>query len=158
MLFSATDFSILCDLTARNFLPSFGFKKTTNFKGNQLLVGRSFKLNCLVDREMDVSTSALVDGVAECLNGVIEVLVISGRQIDVVNLGFAFELTGQFSPMPLLKSYLKEARKASSPVKSGYTSPTAQNEVNDRELSALKAVLRCIEEHKLEEQYPVDPL
>ncbi|XP_075637893.1 FRIGIDA-like protein 3 isoform X2 [Castanea sativa] len=107
---------------------------------------------------MDVSTSALVDGVAECLNGVIEVLVISGRQIDVVNLGFAFELTGQFSPMPLLKSYLKEARKASSPVKSGYTSPTAQNEVNDRELSALKAVLRCIEEHKLEEQYPVDPL
>ena len=33
-----------------------------------------------------------------------------------------------------------------------------QNEVNDRELSALKAVVRCIEEHKLEEQYPVDPL
>ncbi|KAL4607552.1 hypothetical protein ACB092_09G183300 [Castanea dentata] len=65
--FRSTDFSDH-DLTARNFLPSFGFKKTTNFKGNQLLVGRSFKLNCLVDREMDVSTSALVDGVAECLN------------------------------------------------------------------------------------------
>ncbi|KAK4573408.1 hypothetical protein RGQ29_031391 [Quercus rubra] len=89
---------------------------------------------------------------------VIEVLVISGRQIDAVNLAFAFELTEQFSPVPLLKSYLKEARKASSPVKAGNTSPTAQNEVNDRELSALKAVLRCIEEHKLEEQYPVDPL
>ncbi|KAK9993155.1 hypothetical protein SO802_022858 [Lithocarpus litseifolius] len=70
--------------------------------------------------------------------GVIEVLVISGRQ----NLAFAFELTEQFSPVPLLKSYLKEARKASSPIKAGNTSPTAQNEVNDRELSALKAVLR----------------
>lgn len=33
-----------------------------------------------------------------------------------------------------------------------------QNEVNDRELSALKAVIKCIEEHNLEEQYPVDPL
>jgi hypothetical protein len=41
-------------------------------------------------------------------------------------LAFAFELTEQFSPVPLLKSYLKEARKASSPVKSGNSSPTAQ--------------------------------
>ncbi|KAK4580946.1 hypothetical protein RGQ29_024560 [Quercus rubra] len=65
--FRSTDFNDH-DLTARNFLPSFGFKKNTNFKGNQLLVGKSFKLNCSVDREMDVSTSALVDGVAECLN------------------------------------------------------------------------------------------
>ncbi|XP_075649820.1 FRIGIDA-like protein 3 [Castanea sativa] len=97
-------------------------------------------------------------GLAAKMPGVIEVLVISGRQIDAVNLAFAFELTEQFSPVPLLKSYLKEARKASSPVKSGNTSPTAQNEVNDRELSALKVVLRCIEEHKLEEQYSVDPL
>ena len=33
-----------------------------------------------------------------------------------------------------------------------------QNEMNERELSALKSVIKCIEEHKLEEQYPVDPL
>ncbi|KAK4376168.1 hypothetical protein RND71_006845 [Anisodus tanguticus] len=33
-----------------------------------------------------------------------------------------------------------------------------QNDVNEKELSALKAVLKCIEDHKLEEQYPVDPL
>ncbi|KAE8038028.1 hypothetical protein FH972_010575 [Carpinus fangiana] len=97
-------------------------------------------------------------GLSEKMPGVIEVLVNSGRQIDAVNLAFAFELTEQFSPVPLLKSYLKEARKASSPVKSGNSSPTAQNEVNERELTALKAVIRCIEEHKLEQQFPVDPL
>ena len=50
----------------------------------------------------------------------------NGRQIDAVNLAFAFELIEQFSPVPLLKSYLKEARKASSPVKPGNASPTAQ--------------------------------
>lgn len=33
-----------------------------------------------------------------------------------------------------------------------------QNEVNERELTALKAVIKCIEEHKLHEQYPLDPL
>ena len=59
-------------------------------------------------------------------SGVIVVLVNSGRQIDAVNLAFAFELTEQFSPVPLLKSYLKEARKASSPVKVGNTSPNAE--------------------------------
>ncbi|KAB1222233.1 Cystathionine beta-lyase, chloroplastic [Morella rubra] len=55
-------------LRARNFLTNFGPNKSTTLKGNQLLVERSFKLNCVIDREMDVSTSALVDGVAECLN------------------------------------------------------------------------------------------
>lgn len=97
-------------------------------------------------------------GLSEKMPGVIEVLVNSGRQIDAVNLAFAFGLTEQFSPVPLLKSYLKEARKASSSVKVGNTSSNAENEVNERELAALKAVIKCIEEHSLEEQYPVDPL
>jgi len=30
--------------------------------------------------------------------------------------------------------------------------------MNERELSVLKAVIKCIEDYKLEEQYPVDPL
>lgn len=97
-------------------------------------------------------------GLSEKMPGVIEILINSGRQIDAVNLAFAFELTEQFSPVPLLKSYLKEARKASSPLKPGNASPTAQNEVNERELTALKAVIKCIEDHKLEEEYPLDPL
>ena len=36
--------------------------------------------------------------------------------------------------------------------------PDIQNEVNERELTALKAVIKCIEDHKLEAQYPLDPL
>jgi hypothetical protein len=92
------------------------------------------------------------------MSGVIEFLANSGRQIDAVNLAFAFKLTEQFSPVALLKSYLKEARKVSSPAKSGSTSPAAQNDVSERELTALKAVIKCIEEHNLEHQYPVDSL
>lgn len=59
-------------------MTNFGSNKSTTLKGNQLLVERSFKLNCVIDREMDVSTSALVDGVADCLNG------MCGFQIDAV--------------------------------------------------------------------------
>jgi len=57
---------------------------------------------------------------------VIKVLVNNGRQIDAVNLAIAFDLTDQFSPIPLLKSYLNDAKKTSSPVKSVNSSPTAQ--------------------------------
>lgn len=116
------------------------------------------KLIPMVSRRRQTADLCRSLGVSDKMPGVIEVLVNNGRQIDAVNLAFAFELTEQFSPVLLLKSYLKEARKASSPVKPGNVSPTAQNEVNERELSSLKAVIKCIEDHKLEEQYPLDPL
>jgi len=57
--------------------------------------------------------------------GVVESLVNSGRQIEGVNLAYAFELTDRFSPIPLLKAYLKEVRKVSQ-VKAGSMSPGAQ--------------------------------
>ncbi|KAF8364592.1 hypothetical protein HHK36_033438 [Tetracentron sinense] len=117
-----------------------------------------YKLIPTVSRRRQTADLCRSLGLSEKMPGVIEVLVNSGRQIDAVNLAYAFELTEQFSPVSLLKFYLKEAKKASSPVKPGSASPTAQNEVNERELTALKAVIKCIEEHKLEEQYPMDPL
>ncbi|KAF6164600.1 hypothetical protein GIB67_032828 [Kingdonia uniflora] len=117
-----------------------------------------FKLIPTVSRRRQTSALCRSLGLSDKMPGVIGILVNSGRYLDAINMAYAFELTEQFSPVPLLKSYLKEARKTSSPVKSGNTAPTAQNEVNERELMALKFVLKCIEEHKLEEQYPVDPL
>ncbi|KAM0842950.1 hypothetical protein ACQ4PT_058011 [Festuca glaucescens] len=96
-------------------------------------------------------------GLSQKMPGVIGVLVDSARPIDAINLAYAFGLTEQFEPVQLLKAYLREVKKVSH-AKNGKLSPGAQNEMNERELSALKAVIKCIEEHKLEEQYPVDPL
>ncbi|TKY68783.1 FRIGIDA protein 3 [Spatholobus suberectus] len=112
----------------------------------------------MVSRRRQTADLCRCLGLSEKMPGVIEVLVNSGRQIDAVNLAFAFDLTEQFSPIPLLKSYLKDARKVASPVKNVNSTPTAQIEVNERELIALKAVIKCIEDHKLDEQYPLDPL
>ncbi|KAI4365774.1 hypothetical protein MLD38_021732 [Melastoma candidum] len=112
-----------------------------------------------VSRRRQTAELCLVLGLSSKIPGVIDVLVNRGRQIDAVNLAFAFELTEQFLPVPLLKSYLKEARKFASPVKPGNSPTPAQTEVvNERELAALKAAIKCIEEHKLEEQFPLDPL
>ncbi|OWM66838.1 hypothetical protein CDL15_Pgr002633 [Punica granatum] len=49
---------------------SFQFKKEVNFVGKRLLLFKKLVPNCSKDREMDVSTSALADGVAECVNDV----------------------------------------------------------------------------------------
>lgn len=115
------------------------------------------KLIPMVSRRHQTADLCRFLGLSDKMPGVIDVLVNSGRHIDAVNLAFAFELTHQFSPVSLLKSYLADAIKSPT-VKSGNSSPTPQNDVSERELSALKAVTKCIEEHKLEDQYPVDPL
>ncbi|KAM7496304.1 hypothetical protein LguiA_020718 [Lonicera macranthoides] len=116
------------------------------------------KLIPMVSRRRQTADLCLSLGLSEKMPGVINVLINNGRQIDAVNLAFAFELTELFCPVSLLKSYLTEASKVSSPVKSGNSSPTVLNEVNERELTALKAVIKCIEDHKLEDKYPVDSL
>ncbi|KAK4369237.1 hypothetical protein RND71_013029 [Anisodus tanguticus] len=104
-----------------------------------------------------LSVDCCSPGLFVVISCVIDVLVSKGRYIDAVNLAFAFELTEQLSPVSLLKSYLNEASK-SSPVKSGNASPTVQNDVNEKELAALKSIIKCIEDHKIQEQYPVDSL
>ncbi|XP_076902392.1 FRIGIDA-like protein 3 [Bidens hawaiensis] len=116
------------------------------------------KLIPMVSRRHQAADLCRFLGLSDKMPGVIEVLVNNGRHIDAVNLAFAFELTEQFSPVVLLKSYLAEAVIVPSTVKAGNASPTAQNDVGEKELSALKSVIKCIEEHKLENEYPLDPL
>eukprot|EP01018_Ginkgo_biloba_P035041 Gb_33604 [translate_table: standard] len=98
-------------------------------------------------------------GLAEKMPDVVETLVSGGKQIEAVNFAHAFGLTEKFPPVPLLKEYLKDAKKASqASLKSGNNSTAAQNEANTKELSALRAVIKCIEEHKLESQFSPESL
>ncbi|XP_075099609.1 FRIGIDA-like protein 3 [Nicotiana tabacum] len=132
-------------------LDTFGIN--SNFNQDDL-----FKLLPMVSRRRQAADLCRSLGLSDRMPGVLDVLVSKGRHIDAVNLAFAFDLTERFSPVSLLKSHLDEATKASSHVKSGNASPTVQNDVNEKELAALKSVIKCIEDHKLQEQYPVDPL
>jgi len=116
------------------------------------------KLIPMVCRRRQTADLCRFLGLSDKIPGVIDVLVNSGRHIDAVNLAFAFELTEQFSPVTILKSYLTEARRVPSAIKSANSSPAAQNDVSERELCALKAVIKCIEDHKLEDVYPPGPL
>ncbi|CAG7859967.1 hypothetical protein HID58_031837 [Brassica napus] len=121
-------------------LASFAIVK--DFEEDELL-----KLIPMVSRRRQAAELCRSLGLSEKMPGVIEVVLNSGRHIDAVNLAFAFELTKQFPPVELLKSYLTEAKRSSS-----------QDEFNERELTGVKAVVKCVEVHNLEEHYPVEPL
>ncbi|GJY48840.1 FRIGIDA-like protein 3 [Tanacetum coccineum] len=83
------------------------------------------KLIPMVCRRCQTADLCRFLGSSDKMPGLIDVLVNSGRHIDAVNLTIAFELTEQFSPVSLLKSYLTEARRVPSAIKSGNSSPTA---------------------------------
>ncbi|KAJ0014521.1 hypothetical protein Pint_20078 [Pistacia integerrima] len=72
-----------------NFPTSLGIKKEFNFMENQLFV-KKFSLNCSMDRDMDVSTSAVVDDLAECCNE------MSVKEPSVLTLLMNFE--SKFDP------------------------------------------------------------
>ncbi|XP_062099942.1 cystathionine beta-lyase, chloroplastic-like [Humulus lupulus] len=70
----ASDFTDV-GLTTGRFSTNFGhsgFRKSASLKRNQVLRWENFELNCSIDREMDLSTSALIDGVSDSLNADIE--------------------------------------------------------------------------------------
>ncbi|XP_031480661.1 FRIGIDA-like protein 3 [Nymphaea colorata] len=116
------------------------------------------KLVLAVSRRKQTPELCHALGLAHKMPGVIESLTNSGRQIDAVNFIYAFKLTESFPPVPLLKTYLKDVRRASQG-KGGNAGPgAAQNYGNAKELAALRAIMKCIEEHKLETEYPLDPL
>ncbi|KAM6564233.1 hypothetical protein CsatB_024231 [Cannabis sativa] len=98
-------------------------------------------------------------GLTHKVPGLIELLVNSGKQIDAVRFIHAFQLTESFLPVPLLKTYLKDLRRNSQGKGENTGNASGgQEDVNAQELAALKAVIRCVQEYKLEADYPLDPL
>ncbi|KAK9285368.1 hypothetical protein L1049_024559 [Liquidambar formosana] len=98
-------------------------------------------------------------GLTHKMPGVVEVLINSGKQIEAVHFVQAFQLAESFPPVPLLKTYLKDLRR-NSQGKGGNLGGAGggQNDSNAQELAALRAVVKCVEEYKLEADYPLDPL
>ncbi|KAI3923283.1 hypothetical protein MKW92_033232 [Papaver armeniacum] len=98
-------------------------------------------------------------GITHKMPGVIDALISAGKQIDAVHFVQAFKLTENYPLVPLLKTYLKDLRRNSQGrITAAGGAVGVQNEANSQELAALKAVIKCVEDYKLEAEYPLDPL
>lgn len=93
-------------------------------------------------------------GLADKTQDVIGAVVSKGRQIDAVYFSHVFQLTEIFPPVPLLKQHLEDMKKTIDKANTAGT----ERKCNLRELSALKAVVKCIVDCKLQEEQLIDSL
>lgn len=93
------------------------------------------------------------------ISDVVKRLVGKGKQLLALKFVFEFELTDEFPPVPLLNAYVMDSKKSSQKVhKSGKSSRQSLNDAAMKEISALKSVIKCVEDHGLEAQYPKDEM
>eukprot|EP00249_Psilotum_nudum_P020104 c27569_g1_i1 orf=426-2462(-) len=86
---------------------------------------------------------------------VVDQLDKEGKQLEALTFAHAFGIMGKMQPVQMLKEYLKEVRKAAQiSVKKAPDISAGKNEAVVKELSAVKAVLKAIEEYKLEGEFP----
>ncbi|KAK9291725.1 hypothetical protein L1049_019674 [Liquidambar formosana] len=138
--------------TAENYLEVLGF----------LLLVASYGLVSAFDEEELVSLLQIVAkhrqapelcrvlGLADMMPYFINNLITRKQNLDAIRFIYACELVDKFPPVPLLKDYMKFSKMdAKKLFMNGNTSLEAQNEATNKRISDLRAVIRCIEDHKL---------
>ncbi|KZV16406.1 FRIGIDA-like protein 4a [Dorcoceras hygrometricum] len=127
-------------------------------------------------------------GLADKMPDMIEELIGRGQQVDAVHFSYEVGLTRRFPPVPLLKAFLKDAKKAATSLledasNSGravivlrlvpplisliiqlaiaffpFSVYIIEHLAAKKEQSSIRAVLKCIEEYKLEAEFPPESL
>ncbi|XP_058070705.1 FRIGIDA-like protein 1 [Magnolia sinica] len=98
-------------------------------------------------------------GLSKKIPDLVHRLTSMGRLLEAVKFICAFELTDKFPPASLLKKFLQDAEKCTQEIREkGNNSIQAQNLATKKELFATKAVIKTIDELKLESEYPCEPL
>ncbi|KAM7265918.1 hypothetical protein ACFE04_003601 [Oxalis oulophora] len=97
-------------------------------------------------------------GLTHKMPGIVELLIANGKELEAVRIIHYFELTEMFPTVPILKQYLKDLRRNSQGNGENYGDGASAAFVNGQELGALRAVIWCIKEFKLEAGYPLEPL
>ncbi|EEF48280.1 FRIGIDA-like protein 4a [Ricinus communis] len=107
----------------------------------------------------DMAKLAVAVGFGEKMEGMIDELVKNGKEVEAVYFASESVLTEKFPPVSLLKSYIKNSKKITATIlKNGNFSAAATDESNTVELSSIKAVINCVEDHKLESEFSLDSL
>ncbi|WCJ42438.1 FRIGIDA-like protein [Euphorbia peplus] len=107
----------------------------------------------------DMARLAVAIGFGEKMGEMIDELVKNGKEIEAVYFASESGLTERFSLVSLLKSYIRNSKKNTSNVlNKGNFSPAATDESSTMELNSIKAVIKCVEDHNLESEFPLDVL
>lgn len=95
----------------------------------------------------------------EQMEDIIDELVKNGKEIEAIYFASESGLTERFSPVALLKSFLQNFKKnATDILKKGNNSLAAMEESSNLELNSIKAIIKCVEDHKLESEFSLGNL
>ncbi|GKB82192.1 DIE2/ALG10 family protein [Tanacetum coccineum] len=133
-------------------LVTFGIAKDEDFDLYwKLVVGSAWR------KQMPKLAVSL--GLGDKMPDMIEELISRGQQVDAVHFTQEVGLVDKFPPVPLLKAFLKDAKKAATSImEDPNNSGRAAHLAARKEQSALKVVIKCIEEYKLEAEFPSENL
>ncbi|KAK9697727.1 hypothetical protein RND81_08G056800 [Saponaria officinalis] len=89
----------------------------------------------------------------------IEEFVKDGKEVEAIYFAFEAGLTDRFQPVSLLKTSLQKSKKKSADILGkGHNSPAATDEADSVEMMTIKSIIKCVEDHNIEEQFPVETL
>nr|GME04255.1 FRIGIDA-like protein 4A [Ipomoea batatas] len=133
-------------------LLTFGIVKKGDFDlYRKLVVGSAWR------KQMPKLAVSL--GLTDKMPEMIEELISRGQQLDAVHFSCEVGLVDKFPPVPLLKDFLKDAKKSAAAIlEDPSNSGRAAHLAAKKELSAVRSVLKCIEEYKLEAEFPPENL
>ncbi|CAK9152191.1 unnamed protein product [Ilex paraguariensis] len=130
------------------------YKLAAYFDANDLL-----DLLDAVHQQKQTTNLFQVLGLADKIPSFIHNLIGKGRRLQAIRYIYAFQLVDIFPPVPLLQSHLIYSEQlAKKKCEEGHNSPVAQYRATNNEITALRAVIKCILDHGLESEYSVENL
>ncbi|XP_030462098.1 protein FRIGIDA [Syzygium oleosum] len=78
---------------------------------------------------------------------VLEEMMKIGMSIEAVDVSIGFGLEDNFPPRTILRSFLSEAKERCDNSKKAHSSPMAVKAATQKQLTALKSSLKCLEDH-----------
>ncbi|XP_062084582.1 FRIGIDA-like protein 4a [Humulus lupulus] len=98
-------------------------------------------------------------GFSDKASDFIQKLISQDKLIEAIRFIYTFELVDKFPPVPLLKAHLQEAKKvANSILKNSYNSSKLKDDAANKEIAAMRSVIRCVEDYKLESEFSPENL
>ncbi|KAK7398939.1 hypothetical protein VNO78_10113 [Psophocarpus tetragonolobus] len=118
---------------------------------------RKFVMQFASRRDMAKLAASLQFG--DQIEDIIDELIKNGKEIEAVYFASESGLTEKFPPINLLKSYHRNYKKnVSATSKKGNNNNAATDDSNTSELNSIKAIIKCVEDHKLESEFNLDNL
>ncbi|KAA8536930.1 hypothetical protein F0562_029408 [Nyssa sinensis] len=129
------------------------YKLASSFNENELL-----GLLDIVHRRREAIDLFQLLGLVYKIPDFIQNLIKKEQRLQAIRYIYAFGLVDQFPPVPLMKDHLTYTNEVAKNISEGHDSLEAQDKATNKEVAALRDVIKCITDHRLELEFSLENL